>query len=386
MSTQATHANSAGSSPKSARSLPHLRPTRLDDYAQLQHLESTYGLLTLDEHDWRAVWLDNPLRSQPGEKWPFGWVLEEDGGRIVGQLTNVPTRYTFGGRKLIAVTGRAWVVIPEHRGVALWLMDEYFNQPDVDLFINTTVNGLAVEAFTTFGSVRVPVGDWENAAFWITGYRGFAKAALRLKNIPLPGLLCHPSGVALRLKDKVCSRERPKITTAFAIDCIHTFDSRFDDFWEQYVRSDPKRLLCWRDSRTLTWHFAGPMRSGHLWIFIATLRNLLRAYCILKRQDHPQSGLTRMRLVDYQCLDPAEDHLPALLNAAIARCKAENIHTLEHVGCALPKMAAFDQYAPYRRKLPAWPFYYHAVDPELNATLGDPNVWDPSNFDGDARL
>ena len=26
------------------------------------------------------------------------------------------------------------------------------------------------------------------------------------------------------------------------------------------------------------------------------------------------------------------------------------------------------------------------INPELNATLGDPRVWDPSNFDGDASL
>jgi hypothetical protein len=375
----------SNSMPTTAASQPNLRPTRLDDYAQLQQLESSHGLLTLAEHDWRAIWLDNPLRQRLGENWPFGWVLEEAGGRIVGQLTNIPTLYTFGGRELIAVTGRAWVVVPEYRGVALWLMDEYFNQPGADLFINTTVNGLAVDAFTTFGSARVPVGDWETAAFWITSYRGFAKTALRLKNIPLPAMLCHPVGVALRIKDLFRSG-LPKSAATGTIECIHAFDARFDAFWENVVRSNSGKLLCQRDSRTLTWHFAGPMRAGQLWIFTASSQNLLRAYGIFKRQDHPQSGLTRMRLVDYQTLDPDQDYLPALLDAAIARCKTEGIHTLEHVGGALPKMTTFDQNAPYRRKLPAWPYYYHAADPALNVKLRDPAVWDPSTFDGDASL
>ena len=369
-----------------AQSPPHLRPARLDDYAQLQRLESAHGLLTLAEQDWRAMWLDNPLRDRLGDDWPFGWVLEETGGRIVGHLANVPTLYTLGGRELVAVTGRAWVTVPEYRGVALWLMDEYFNQPRADLYINTTVNGLAVDAFTTFGSARVPVGDWEKAAFWITDYRGFAQTALRLKNIPLPGALSYPAGALLHVKDKFLSRATLAAKTSHAIEHVKGFDSRFDAFWEDMVRANPTRLLCRRDSRTLNWHFAGPMRAGHLWIITASSHALLRAYGIFKRQDHPQSGLVRIRLVDYQSLDADEDHLPALLHAALMRCRAERIHTLEHVGCGVPKMAAFDLHAPYRRALPAWPFYYFAPDASLNQTLRDPAIWDPSSFDGDASL
>jgi hypothetical protein len=363
-----------------------LRPTRLGDYRELQKLESSHGLLTLDENDWRAIWLDNPLRGRLGEDWPFGWVLEESGGRIVGQLTNIPTLYTFGGRELVAVTGRAWVVVPEYRGVALWLMDEYFNQSDADLFINTTVNALAVDAFTTFGSARVPVGDWENAAYWITNYSGFANTVLRLKGVAMPGLLRHPAGAALRIKDLFQSGKMPPAPSHHTIECVETFDSRFDAFWEELKRINPQKLLCLRDSRTLSWHFAGPMRAGHLWIFTASSQNRVRAYAVFKRQDHPQSGLTRMRLVDYQNLDPADDCLSALIQAALVRCRAEKIHSLEHVGCDLPKMGVFDRHAPYRRKLPAWPFYYCATDPVLNDTLRDPGVWDPSSYDGDASL
>jgi len=379
-------AAAADSRPLSDPSKVNLRPTRLEDYRQVEHLESSHGLLTLAEHDWRAIWLDNPLRARLGENWPFGWVLEEAGGRIVGQLTNIPTLYTFGGRELIAVTGRAWVVVPEYRGVALWLMDEYFNQSGADLFINTTVNALAVDAFTSFGSARVPLGDWENAAFWVTNYRGFARTALGLKNIPLPGLLSYPAGAGLRIREMFRSEKLSCDSSNLTIECINSFDSRFDQFWGELVRANPNRLLCQRDSRTLMWHFAGSIRAGHLWVFTASSQNLLRAYCICKRQDHPQSGLTRMRVVDYQNLDSASDCLTPLLQAALMRCRAERIHTLEQVGCALPKMSAFDRYAPYRRKLPAWPFYYHAADSALNATLRDPVVWDPSTFDGDASL
>jgi hypothetical protein len=365
---------------------PTLRATRFDDYAQIQRLESSHGLLTLDARDWRAMWVDNPLRSRLGDDWPIGWVFEDADHRIVGSLANIPTLYTLGGRELISATGRAWVVCPDYRGMALRLMDEYFNQQGVDLLINTTVNSMAVDPFSAFGSVRVPLGDWEAAAFWVTCYRGFAATALRIKGAPLPRLLAYPGGMTLRMKDAFTLKSLPHGADSISVEQAEAFDTRFDDFWKELVTQNPNKLLGVRNSESLRWHFATPMRQGQAWIFTACRHGLLRAYCILKRQDHPQSGLIRMRLVDHQTLEPDKDLLSAMLRPALLRCVADRIHVFEHVGLGLPKMASFDRHAPYRRKLPAWPFYYHAVDPALHEALHNPQVWDPSTFDGDASL
>ncbi len=373
-------------SPPRATRRPAPRATRLEDYGQIQQLEASHGLRTLEERDWRAMWLDNPLRRRLGDHYPFGWVLEDAGRRIVGSLANIPTLYTCQGRDLIAATGRAWVVSSDYRGMALMLMDEYFNQEGVDLLINTTVNSMAVDPFSAFGSVRVPLGDWESAAFWVTCYRGFAAAALRIKSAPLPRLLAYPAGLALRTKDALTLESLPPAADSIAVEQACSFDSRFDDFWRELIGQNPRKLLGVRDGQSLRWHFATPIRQKQAWIFTASRNSLLRAYCILKRQDHPQSGLVRMRLVDFQTLKPDADLLSAMLHPALARCIAERIHVFEHVGMGLPKMRAFDRHAPYRRKLPAWPFYYHAVDPALHEELHDPQVWDPSTFDGDASL
>jgi hypothetical protein len=366
--------------------IPNLRPTRLDDYPQIQQLESSHDLLTLPAEDWRRMWLDNPLRARLGDNFPIGWVLEDSGGQIVGSMANIPTRYTFENRDLIAVTGRGWVVSPEYRGVALLLMDEYFNQEGADLFINTTVNSMAVDPFSAFGSARVPLGDWETAAYWITNYRGFAATALRIKHAPMPALLALPAAAALKLKDAFTVKSLPAGSPSVEVSHAAAFDSRFDAFWQELSSKNPGKLLGYRDSATLAWHFAGPLRAKQVWILTASRSGLLRGYCIVKRQDHPPSGLTRMRVVDYQSLDPQDDLLPALLGVAMRKCVAEGIHTLEHVGCDLPKMSVFDQFAPYRRKLPAWPFYYHASDEGIDSRLRSPEAWDPSTYDGDASL
>jgi hypothetical protein len=372
--------------PVATKTTPRLRTASLDDYPRIQLLESSHGLLTLSEQDWRNLWLTNPLRHRIGESWPIGWVLENEAGALVGSLTNVPSLYTYRGRALIAATGRAWVVEPEYRATALWLMDEYFNQEGADLFINNTVNSLAVDPFSEFGSSRIPLGDWETAPYWITGYRGFAATALRLTRTPLPGMLARPAAAALWLKDSLTVGAIPPHSKSATVAEACAFDARFDGFWDELVTRNPVRLLSLRDSQTLSWHFAASLRQGHVRIFTATLRGRLRAYCILKRQDHPPSGLRRMRLVDFQCLETEEDLLPGLLRAAMRCCGEEGIHVLEHVGGNLPKMRALDRYAPYRRKLAAWPFYYKAADPALDAELKEPLAWDPSAFDGDASL
>jgi hypothetical protein len=363
---------------------PQLRTATFDEHASIVRLEGTGALESLPLDDWRNLWLQNPLWPRLGNDWPIGWVLEDARGRVAGSLCNIPTRYTFRGRELICANGRGWVVDPEYRGFALWLMEEYFNQRGVDIFINTTLAPSAAPAFSTL-SDRIPLGDFQSIAYWITGYRGFARKALQKLCVPRAGLLAWPAGAALRLKDALFAKSLPTAPRSIVVATADEFDCRFDGFWEELVRQNPEKLLANRDRASLTWHFAIPLRLGRLWILTASRAGLLRAYCILKRQDK-HDGIRRMQLVDYQSLEPHDDLLPCLLRAALQRCAATGLFALEHVGCGLPKMRAFDRWAPYRRKLPCWPFYYRAAEPALHSELALPTVWDPSTFDGDASF
>jgi hypothetical protein len=363
---------------------PRLRPARFEDVAQIQALEAAHGMETQPVDDWRGLWLNNPLWPRLGARWPIGWVLEDAGGRVIGSMTNVPSLYHFRGRELVCANGRAWVVTPEYRGVALWLMDEYFNQPGADLFVNTTVGVMAMEALATFAT-RVPVGDWETAAYWVTGYRGFARKALEKKGVPLAAALAVPAAAALWLWHALCSTRLPPAAAGIENAFAEGFDGRFDAFWDELVRYNSDKLLAARDSRALAWHFAVPLRRQRLWVLTATRGGLPRAYAVLKRHDG-NNGLRRMRLIDYQTLEPDSDLLPGLLRLALRRCAAEDFYVLDHLGCGLPQTATFDRCAPYRLKLPNWPYFYHAADPKLAADLRGPEAWAPSSFDGDASF
>src|SRR6185436_17534429 len=121
------------------------------------------------------------------------------------------------------------------------------------------------------------------------------------------------------------------------------FDDRFDAFWQELVRQKPDVLLAVRDHKTLAWHFAAPLRRGDLRIFTAVSHGRLRGYAILKRQD-PRGEMSRLRLVDFQSLDATAAILPALLDAALTRCRDEGVDVLEHLGCGLPKTAEFERF------------------------------------------
>ena len=379
---QATTASTA-----SALSPPRLRPARFEDYRAIERLEAAHLETTLAAEEWSRLWLDNPLRPRLGADWPIGWVLEDGSGKVVGSMCSIPTLYQFRGRDLICANARAWVSHPDYRGYAAWLMEEFFAQPGVDLCISNTANANAEPICKTFAT-RIPLGQWDRASFWITSYLGFANIALRMKKIPAAPLLAPAAAAALFLRDHFA---KPKLTAdpsgydiTFASD---PFDARFDAFWTELLALHPAKLLAVRDSANLNWHYALPIRQGKLWTITATdAHGRLRAYCIFKRQDHQPSGLQRMRLIDYQTLETATDLLPALLKPALARCAQEKIHVLENMGQGVPKMHCFDHYAPHHRLLLHWKFYYSAPDPSVDQELSNPQLWDPSNYDGDASF
>jgi hypothetical protein len=354
----------------SAVAPPKLRPARLEDYQDIVRLGVSHSLDIPTYQDWSSLWLENPLRRRQGKDFPIGWVLVLPDGETVGTMGTVRAPYTWRGEELVSAVSRAWFVTAAYRGFALELMDEYLNQPGVDLFINNAVSMPAFEMFSQFCE-RIPLGEWDCASYWIVG---------------------NPSDEELCADDAVNATPLSKIATS-CIDSTDRFDSRFDRFWDDLVRENPEKLLAERTSEALTWHFAAPLRKKRLWILTAARRGRLVAYCTLTRQDHafrlpalPHGDCRRlpgMRLVDYQTLDPEIDFLPAFLQTALERCATENLYILENLGRGVPKMHAVDEGAPYRKDLGNWKFFYRAADSALHADLSTPRPWDPSAYDGD---
>lgn len=380
--TNQVEAVPAAKRPRGARI--KIRPAHFDDYDQIARLEATLSPEPLPFEDWRAIWTSNPLWPDLGSWWPIGWVLETPGGELVGCLGNVPLRYHFRGELLTAASGRGWVVLPQHRafGSARKLLDAHFLQ-QADVVLDTSVSKEGSDR-AGFLSNRIPAGDWETIAYFVTGYRTFAARALQKLKVPLAQPLAPIAGAGLRLKDRTLGKRLPKPPSGFSIEETDRFDSRFDGFWNELLRQKPETMLAARDSATMTWHFAVPMRKKRLWIFTASRNGQLRGYAIFERKDSGEE-IRRMRLIDYQAIEPEADLLAGMLPAALRRCVTEGISVLSKSGLGLPAMRAFDETAPYRRKQP-WPFWYRSENPALAEELREAKHWEPTEYDGDASI
>ena len=132
---------SAASGKRAARG-PKLREASFQDYEQITLLESRYGLSKLEAKSyekWIHLWQGNPAYRELQAAWSIGWVLEDENGKIVGSMGNIPLSYEFEGRRILAASGRAWVVEAEYRSASLVLLDRVINQRGVDLYVNNSV-------------------------------------------------------------------------------------------------------------------------------------------------------------------------------------------------------------------------------------------------------
>jgi len=361
-----------------------LREASCGDYEQIAALESRYGLGTGRLERWRHIWLTNPEYRDLEEPWTIGWVIEDGKGQIVASIGNVPLSYELAGRKILAVSGRSWTADLPYRSKALSLLDRVINQPNVDLYLNNSVGPESADAVSAFDCSRVPVGLWDEAAFWITSYQEFVQRILERRTHGLAKPLSYPFSAAAFLKDRLTTKGLH--AGDVEVKSVAAFDDRFDDFWTDLKRMNPRVLFAVRTREVLEWRFKYALLESRLWIATVVDNGRLAAYAIFDRQDSSAFGLTRMRLVDFQALDGSTALLEPLLCWALRKCRIAGIHMLEIIGRWLEKGEFIESVAPHRRKLESWRFVYRANNPSLAMTLRDPHTWAPSLFDGDAAL
>jgi hypothetical protein len=361
-----------------------LREACFRDYEQITLLGSRYEHGERSYEEWSHLWLGNPVYRELQSNWNIGWVLEDDQSRIVGSMQNIPLWYEFGGKRILAASGRSQVIEPPYRSASLLLLDRLINQPHVDLYLNTTVTAAGMAGLSAFPCQPVPVGVWDKSAFWITRYQGFLESFLALRHYPLAKALSYPISAVVFLKDRLTKTALG--ARDVEVKACPSFDDRFDDFWLESKRLHPHLLWAVRKREFLEWHYKYALANNQLWIATVVDGSRLVAYAVFDRRDKPSIGLTRARLVDFQSLNGDPTLLLPLLSWALRRCKDEGIHVLEYVGRWLEKGELLDAIAPYRRRLPTWRYLYRANNPGLAEALRDPRVWAPSLFDGDASL
>jgi hypothetical protein len=387
--------------------IPKLREARFADYEQIAGLESRFGLRIKPYEEWVQLWKGNPFYRDLKADWAIGWVLEAGDGKIVGSMGNIPFFYELDGRRILVASGHSWVADLPYRSLSLMLLDRVISQRHVDLYLNNTVGDSSAGAVAALECSRVPVGTWDEVAYWITNYRGFFQSVAAMKNYRLTRPFSFPSsqGSWTRLKAIRARVSKPLSyplsAVAFLKDSLTKisvrdsdvevkdcpgFDDRFNSFWEDRKRNNRHLLLAIRTSDVLEWHFKRALLDNRLWIVTVVDGSRLAAYAIFEKIVNRKSGVRQVKLIDYQSLKNDTSLLGPVLSWTLRRCRSEGVHILEHTGRWLEKGEFIEAAAPYRRKLPAWAYFYRANNPELRELLKDRQVWAPSLFDSDATL
>jgi hypothetical protein len=375
-----------------------LREVRFEDYPRVAALVSKFDLYIENYSGWTHLWTNNPAYRDTKGNFPIGWVLETGEGAISGYLGNIPLNYELEGKTLLAATTRAWVVDTPYRTYSPLLLGTYFQQPNVDLFLSTTVNAQSAPAYGIFKGIPVPTGAWDRTLFWITHYQGFVESFLRNQRLMegpfrksvglMAKSLSYPLSLGVFLRDQLKNTRFPEKRVEGKVVACPAFDDRFETFWQAQRVKQCNRLLAVRSRETLEWHFKFALLQNAAWIYAVENESGLAAYAVFLRYDYQPIGLTRARLVDFQYLEQekAPAFLTAMLQAARDRCRKESIHMLELVGLAPELEQELERASPRQRSLSNWLYFYKTNNPSLTAKLKNPAVWDPSLFDGDSSL
>lgn len=368
-----------------------VRELRLEDYPAVKALNERNGLRTADYTEWSRLWADNPFAAEFRDV-PAGWVLEDRRGAVVGSFCNVPRMYSLGGRTLRSANSMAWAVDTDHRPTGpLLLVREFFSQQNIDLFVNTTPNPAASQIFTAFKAERPPHGQYNRNLMWITRYQRFARAATRrlawraatLMQIPIAGGL-----LAQDLLRRLRSVGQMHRDSGPDVERLDGFDARFDSLWGDLCRQPEPRLRATRDAQSLSWHFGPALQRSEAFILGCPGEDgsSLDGYLIARRKDRPDIGLRRYQIADLQVRCDCPHTIPRLVAEAIRVARSEKAAAIELTGFESAKYQLAAEIPHRVRQLQSWPFLYKCRDPQLQNELRNPQVWDPSPFDGDATL
>lgn len=371
-----------------ASSTPKLREASFDDYPQIALLQAERGMRVRSREEWRHIWEGNPTYLHLLGKWPIGWVLQA-GSRIVGYVGNIPARYEWNGRSLVAACGHSWVVMPAYGAYSILLLYEYLRQENADLCISTTAGPASFKAHLALGAVPVPAGVWDRSSVWITNYTGFVSSWLERKKWPMADVMSYPISAVLYARDAFRQsniRRKNSAHGPIEVECCDQFDERFDAFWRELRAENPGKLLAERSRLALEWHFRYALREKKIWI--ATIRegSSLSAYAIFKLLSNPADPVQRMAFIDFQSKAVKAAWFYAVLDWALERCTSSGMHLLETVGLCPVGVGDVSSLAPYTIRQQSSPYLYRALNRSLAEALTHPEVWAPSLFDGDATV
>jgi hypothetical protein len=365
-----------------------IREASFSDFDGVAALKQRWGVAADSMENWERLWRHNPALVQQNCDRPIGWVLEAD-GVVVGYLGNISLLCRYGDRTLTAVTSHALVVDPPYRAVGVSLVAAFFRQKSADLFLSTSAIESVGKIALAFKSSPVPQPDYDTVLFWVLQPRPFAEALMKKLelNSTASGIVGMLTSAAIGT-DRIIGRRTPRQpSAAFAISeiSVNEIGDEFQALWALKLNESP-RLLTDRNPVALRWHYEIPGDRGSVRVLCCHHNGELAGYVVVRSDTEEQSGLSKSLIADLIVRQDDPEVVAALYYAAYEYAKRLGSHVLEVVGFPAGIRNVCLQWNPYRRKLPACPFFYKAADPVLHKALAHAPAWYACPFDGDATL
>lgn len=366
-----------------------LREAQFSDFEQVAALKQCWGLSHDSVENWERLWRNNPALQGAGVERPIGWVLEAD-GHIVGYLGNIFLLYQYGDKTLTAVASHGLVVDPKYRSLSFSLVNAFYRQESVDLYVVTTAIKAVGKLSIAYGSVAMPQPHYDTVLFWVLRPYSFARAMM--KKLKVSPFLSPPLNVLAALAiagEKVVRRRWPKLPSPMLTITEITpaeIGREFEALWREKIRERP-RLFADRCAATLRWHFDIPGDKGIARVLCHREKGRLNGYAIVRTDTDTQNGLRKSSIADLIAQQDDPEVIRSLCAAAYRHAMEQGSHILEMEGFP-PEVrdVCSGWWRPYLRTIPACPYYYKARSREWHNLLKDARAWYASPFDGDASL
>ncbi len=360
-----------------AESVVRVRPVERKDTGAIVGVLSRNGMGDLDPATWREAWEGYPFAEEFRDI-PTGWVLETEGGAVVGNLNNVHMLYEMGGRRLRGVVAAGWAVDSAYRGKSLRLMTTFFKQPGVDIYLNVSASPATAQVLTGMKIPRIPIPDYGTPCLWAIRPRAFARAALSRRSTPGAAALAWPASFLLLVHDTIRRSGRGRLSSP--VRRVDRFDDRIDAL-SRKINADLPRLRAVRTKAVLEWRFRAELRERRIAIAAAERGGTLLGYAVLIRRAGSELEMEMYDVADLQVAGDDPAIMRDLLLGSLQIAREDGVDALKFLTGMPARRLAAEQLRPWTYRLPFWQQYFKTSAPEVSAALSTADAWDFSVFD-----
>ncbi len=364
-----------------------VREAQFSDFNEVYEMNRRLGQGKDSIENWYRLWRDNPALKTGQATSRIGWALL-DGSRIVGFLGNIPLLYKFRGKTLVVTATCRLAVEPGYRGFSHLLVNSFFRQKDVDLFLNTTATVGAGKMMTALRAPQVPQPDYGKVLFWVLRPGHFVQSVLQRAGASptFARIFGAPGGLVVRGEIFFRGRKPRSRSSKYVVRTggLETIGPEFTRFWEEQARQ-ARYLFASRSPEVMRWHFDLPDSQKSTSVLSCWDGSRLVGYAIV-RHEPPQNGVSRSLLADLMIEEDERELILSLLSAAHASAKKAGSDVFEVLGFPKAIREVCLDARPYSRDYPACPYFYKAREPELRETLKAEDAWYACPYDGDTTL